>query len=176
MMDCDTPRGRVAIGYEREIAERAALVWASDVTMTGGGAATDVAPVDALFARHGRLEAVAEIKWRGGGDILSLAGLRQYGSYLITYRKLRHGRLAGRLLHVPYLLIVGLSDADVWWTISDADGAWREQPRVEWTVTQRTINGGVARRRNAYLALDNMQVIRRPAASQAGITAQDITW
>jgi hypothetical protein len=174
MTDCDTPRGRVAIGHEREIAERAALAWASDVTMTGEGESTDVAPVDALYARNGRLQAVAEIKWRG--ESLDLAALQRLGSYLITYRKLRHGRVAGRLLHVPYLLIVGLADADVWWTISGADGTWREQPRVEATVTQQTINGGSIRRRNAYLSLDRMQMRMRGASSPVGITAANITW
>jgi hypothetical protein len=174
MTDCATPRGRIAVGHERDIAERAARAWASEVTMTGGGAATDVAPVDALFSRNGRLQAVAEIKWRG--ESLDLAALQRLGSYLITYRKLRHGRLAGRLLHVPYLLLVGLADADVWWTISEADGTWREQPRVEWTVTQQTINGGSIRRRNGYLPLDHMQVRMRGASSPVGITAADIRW
>ena len=173
MTDCATPRGRIAIGHERAIAERAARAWASEVTMTGGGALTDVAPIDALFSRNGRLQGVAEIKWRG--ESLDLAALRRLGSYLITYQKLRLGRGLGRRLRVPYFLIAGLADADVWWTISDADGVWREHPRVEWTVTQRSINGGSIRRRNGYLSLDRMRVFA-PATTAVSLSSEDITW
>ena len=157
MTDCDTPRGRIAIAHERQIAERTAQMLSLDVTLIGSGSATDTAAVDALFARNGRLVAVAEIKWRQN----DMEQLRRWGSYLITWNKLRHGRMIGRLLHVPYLLIVGLADADVWWKISDADGAWLEHPRIESTITQRTINGGITCRPNAYISLERMRSIRR---------------
>jgi hypothetical protein len=100
--------------------------------------------------------AVAEIKWRGAS--LTLETLRQFGTYLITYRKIQRGRVAARLLHVPLFLIVGLADCTVWWKVSEADGQWCEDPDVQRTRTQRSINGGTALRWNAYLSLSRMQV------------------
>jgi hypothetical protein len=169
--DCDTARGRVAIGHERQIAARISRAWSADVLFTGGGAATDVAPVDAILARSGRIVAVVEIKWRGAS--LSLHALRALGSYLITWRKLRHGRQIGAALGVPYLLVAALSDVDVWWTISSADGAWVERPRVAATLTQRTINGGSTTRRNAFLGLDRMHLLTN---TDPGIRDSDIAW
>ena len=154
MTDCDTPRGRIAIKYEQEIAKRMATLWSLDVTMTGIGSDIDTAPIDALFSRNGVLVAVAEIKTRN----LDIRSLHHFNSYLITWDKLRHGRFIGRLLHVPYLLIVGLTDADVWWKISDCDGAWIEHPIIKSTVTQKNINGGLRRRRNAFVSLNRMRV------------------
>jgi len=100
--------------------------------------------------------AVAEMKWRG--ESLTLETLRRFGTYLITHRKLQRGRVAARLLHVPLFLIVGLADCTVWWKVADADGAWCEDPDVQRTRTQATVNGGTALRWNAYLSLSQMHV------------------
>lgn len=156
MTDCATPKGQVAIGHERRLAHQMAARWNADVTLTGAGVETDTAVVDALYSRRWVLMAVAEIKWRGAS--LTLETLRQFGTYLITHRKLQRGRVAARLLHVPLFLIVGLADCTVWWKVAEADGGWCEHPHVERTRTQRSINGGTALRWNAYLSLSRMHV------------------
>jgi len=149
----------VATAHERRIAREMAVRWNADVIMTGKGLDDDVSIVDALFSRHGTLTAVAEIKWRG--ESLALDTLRHLQSYLITHRKLQRGRVVARLLHVPLILIVGLTDCTVWWLIADEDGRWCEHPEVRRTWTQKNINGGTALRWNAYVSLTQMHVERK---------------
>ena len=157
MTDCASPRGKVAILHEQRIAARMAHAWRAEVVMTGTGDAYDIAAVDAIFSRAGVICAVAEIKWRAPS--LTFTSLHRFGSYLITHRKLQRGRVAARLLRVPYLVVAGLADADVWWTVADLSGRWVENVHVAKTTTQRTINGGTVLRWNAYIPLTHMRAL-----------------
>lgn len=65
----------------------------------------------------------------------------------------------GRALCIPFVLVVALADQVVWWEVLDADGALLFY-EVRDTETQATCNGGSAVRRNAYLPLDQMRVLR----------------
>jgi len=125
--------------------------------MTGNGNADDIASVDAIFSREGVICAVAEIKWRAPS--LTFSSLHRLNSYLITHRKLQRGRVAARLLRVPYIVVAGLADADVWWTVADLSGRWVEKVHVAKTTTQRTINGGRVLRWNAYIPLTHMRAL-----------------
>ena len=153
-LDCNTPRGRDAITRQHAIVDACAREWHVDAWCTDDTAAC---PIDAVFGRDGRLLAIAEVRSR---DML-LAGLRGFGSYLVTFDKLVVARELARQLHVPFVLIVGLLDAVVWWRIADADGTWRASMTIDRTITQATINGGIAERANAYVALDDMVEVSR---------------
>ena len=157
MTDCASPLGRVASWHERQIAARMARAWHAEVVMTGKGNPDDIAAVDAIFSREGVICAVAEIKWRAPS--LTFSSLHRLNSYLITHRKLQRGRVAARLLRVPYLVVAGLADADVWWTVADLSGRWVENVHVAKTTTQRTINGGTVLRWNAYIPLTHMRAL-----------------
>lgn len=148
-LDCLTPRGRAWVAQQRETARAFAARWGVDVVETPEGTP---AAVDAFFARDGVLVGVAEIKCRS----LNLAQLRGFGDYLITEEKLRSGCDLSARLCVPFVLIVRLADAIIWWRITDRTG----RPCLTWdarvTATQATCNGGLAVRTNAYLPLDDM--------------------
>lgn len=153
MLDCLTPTGRAWIARQRATVDRCAREWDADAIITDDRSA---APVDALFSRGATLLAVAEVKTR----TMTLAALRDRQSYLVTLEKLIEGRELARVLRVPYLLIVGLDDAVVYWTVSDGAGEWRVSFTMARTPTAATCNGGAALRANAYLRLDVMKVLK----------------
>jgi len=149
MLDCVTPRGQAFVVEQRAIAERLARVRGLDVVHLASAGA---APIDALFHRAQRLCAIGEVKARA----MSYAGLVDFGSYLVTFDKLCHGRDLAARLEVEYVLVVGLLDAVVWWNVSDKRGRWLVEFVTRATETQATCNGGIAVRMNAYLSLDRM--------------------
>lgn len=113
------------------------------------------ADVDALFISDGTLVGIAEIKCRS----MSLDQLRKYGDYLITESKLVRGEVVSTALRVPYMLIVQLSDATVFWRVTDRRGKRQITWETRETETQATCNGGKAVRMNAYLPLDDMKIV-----------------
>lgn len=141
-LDCETPVGRAWIARQRSTVNRCAAAWCVEIA-----APPEPSRVDALISRCGALLAVAEVKSRD----LSFAALKDHGTYLVTFEKLNAGREIAQCLHVPYLLIVGLSDAVVYWQISDALGEWCAPMSIERTETQATSNGGTAERANAFV-------------------------
>jgi hypothetical protein len=150
-LDCETPVGRAWIARQRETAARCAVAWRVDVMGT-----VEPCRVDAMLARDGCLLAVAEIKSRA----MTFAQLQKHGTYLVTFEKLTAGRELAAQLCVPFLLVVGLLDAIVYWQISNADGEWCCLPiTIDKTTTQATSNGGIADRTNAYI----------PANKRAGL-------
>ena len=113
------------------------------------------ADVDALYVKDDILAGIAEIKCRS----MSLEQLRKFGDYLITENKLVRGEAVSKALRVPYMLIVRLSDAVVYWRITDRTGARSVTWETRETETQATCNGGSAVRMNAYLPLDAMRIV-----------------
>ena len=111
------------------------------------------APIDRVFTRDGKVVALAEIKSRE----MSLDELREYGSYLVTYKKILMGVGIAQELGVPFFLFVRLlkSGQIVYWQI-DTDTL--RDVEVRETKTQATCNGGSAIRDNAYLPLDIMVI------------------
>ena len=152
MLDCHTPRGRQWIQKQNEIAHRVAERFGHEVIFTPD---TD-SKVDCLFTHNGTIVGIAEIKSRD----LSLAQLRQMGSYLITEDKLLAGIEISKYFRVPFAVIVNLTDADVFIKICNSYGAPVATWKSEVTRTQATCNGGQADRQNAYLSLSTMMVFQ----------------
>ena len=151
-LDCLTARGRAFVAAQQATARRLAEVWGASLVETPEGTA---ARVDALFARDNVLVGLAEIKVRS----LTLARLEAFGDYLVTEDKLLAGAALSAALRVPFVLAVRLSDAIVWWRVTDATGRRVIQWQARETVTQASCNGGAALRRNAYLPLDSLERI-----------------
>lgn len=163
-LDCTTRRGRFAIVHQLSILTACAKAWDAQFVETPHDRES---PVDALFTRRGRVVSVAEVRSRcddanGGGCALSLADLRGMGSYLVTFDKLVKGRVLSAALCVPYVLIVGLKDRIVYWTVTDAKGEWLVPLATRRTKTRATVNGGSAVRMNAYLDLKTMKTLAKP--------------
>ena len=159
-LDCNTPKGRVWIAEQHATVRACLLLFACDAVETDDRTS---AAVDALFYRKGTLIAAAEVRNRS----MTVATLQAHGSYLVTFMKLVKGWNLAKQLRVPFVLVVGLSDAIVHWKISDDRGRWLASFRVARTWTQATANGGKMLRANAYLDLDVMKVHQRP--KQAGL-------
>ena len=100
-LDCLTARGRGYIAEQHAAAERFARVYGLELTQTGD---ESPAGIDAVFSAQGRICGVAEIKSRN----MSVEELRQFGSYLISYDKLRKGIEVSAALRVPFCVIVSL--------------------------------------------------------------------
>lgn len=154
MLDCLTPAGRFYLDAERALLDRYLQVYPDlDCAITPPDSP---ARVDALISQAGRLVSIVEVKARPS---LTMAGLRQFGSCLCAEDKILAGKQLAELLRVPFLLLVGLADAIAVWTVVQDDGAYAFRFPVHETVTQASINGGTALRRNAFLPLDEMVVL-----------------
>lgn len=153
-LDCTTPAGLGYIAEQSSAAERFARAYGCAVAQTGDDLP---AGIDAVFSSSGRICGVAEIKSRN----LSLDELRKFGSYLISYDKLRKGIEASALLHVPFVVIVSLLNdgAMIYWKITDASGGVTATFTVRTTRTQANCNGGSADRANAFLPFCDGRIV-----------------
>lgn len=149
-LDCLTERGRVFIAAQQATARRLAELWNATLVETPEGTA---ARVDALFARDGVLVGLAEIKVR----TMTLAQLEAFGDYLVTEDKLLAGESLSAALRVPFVLVVRLKDAIVWWRVTDATGRRVVTWDARETVTRASCNGGAMLRRNAYLPIRDVE-------------------
>tara|TARA_B100001123_G_scaffold319340_1_gene357999 strand:- start:3084 stop:3569 length:486 start_codon:yes stop_codon:yes gene_type:complete len=153
-VDCRTPKGEVAIALEQTAAARiCAALRCRGIRLPA------TARLDRLLVRDNTLVALAEIKSRN----LTRAQLDEYGSYLVTARKLDDLAAAAALYACPAYLFVFLAlDEDIiYWPVADASGRICVDHTRAHTETQKSINGNTARRQNAYLALEGCQTIER---------------
>lgn len=83
---------------------------------------------------------------------ISLDQLKGYGTALITYRKIEECQQLSKALCVPFYIFLYTSDKEILiWKVTDSTGKRLFSFDVQKTKTQRTINGGVAYRSNAFL-------------------------
>lgn len=153
----DTSAYAEAIERQHEITDLAAAVWDLDYIETPD----EAAPVDALLARDGFVRAVIECKARNltRDEFLALdrppRSANGHSGYLITAHKLTHGAEVGAGLLVPYLVLVGLYPSrEVWYWEAWRPGAgWRVKYSTDVITTQRSVDGGTARRECAFLPI-----------------------
>jgi hypothetical protein len=77
------------------------------------------ARLDMVFTVGNQLRAVAEIKKRK----FDLARQHKYGSTLIEWSKYESGVNASLALGVPFVVIVELTDATMFWKVTDSTGS-----------------------------------------------------
>jgi hypothetical protein len=79
--------------------------------------------------------------------------LRNFGSWLVTFDKIMDGKRLSEMLRVPYLGFLYLIKDQIvmYWKITDEYGNFLFDFDVRNTMTQKTINGGMIKRTNAYL-------------------------
>lgn len=152
-LDINTPRGQIALAQEREVIESYCLAhprlrWVE--TEKAGSAR-----VDGLFylEHHAMrvLKAVVEVKCRQ----MTLEDLRgRYENrWLITAQKVADGTHAARLLCVPFTGFLYLVPDRLLLVqrLVNPDGTPATDIQYETTDTQASINGGFARRLNAFV-------------------------
>jgi hypothetical protein len=148
-LDIETPRGQAALQWER----RAASVFEQ---MFPGFSYVETpkeqpAAVDAVIVRNGVITAVLEMKCR---DTTLLNFHRAFeGQWLVTFDKLLRSSEAADRLSVP--LIGGLylikDDHLLVKRLYEPERGWVCDMAIRRSDTQRTINGGVANRSNAFI-------------------------
>lgn len=118
--------------------------------------------IDAIFFRGVFIETIAEVRARD----MTIAQLKGYGDYLVTFDKLVKGRDLAKALAVPLHLIVGLYSEEavlahiVTFPICDSEGNWTAEFRTRSTTTQETCNGGTIERMNTYVTLRGAAITR----------------
>ena len=156
-MDVMTKRGKSSLEYERRAIEKFSLAHPDQRFIETPKRRP--AEVDGVFMRQGELSAVAEVKTRN----LTREKLRtRYNDeWLVTAAKVNAGRMASRLLRVPFVGLLYLIPDDLLLvlTITDSTGHWVFEFDRRKTITKRTINGGEVERLNAFLPLLNAKVI-----------------
>lgn len=85
---------------------------------------------------------------------ITLDQLKRYGTALITYRKIEDCQRLSKALCVPFYIFLYTSDKEILiWKVTDETGKRLFSFDVQKTRTQKTINGGVAYRSNAFLPI-----------------------
>ena len=147
-LDCNTPAAVAFIDAQRLVLARIAEKFGVRVIVTDD---TSAAALDAVIEKNGVVAAVAEVKSRR----MSFDDLERFGTYLITAEKLEQMSRAARLLCAEGFLFVHLrvDDVIVYWRVCDDVGNFCFQFERRKTETQKTVNGGIVVRMNAYLPL-----------------------
>ena len=155
MLDVNTPKGQQTLQHEL----RAVELWNYHYpqftyvhTPKDGPAYVDAVIVD----NEAQVVAVVEQKSRN----MTLEQLQKWDNeWLITFDKIEAGRYVGNALGVSYIGFLYLIPDDllIIQQISDGQGKWTCEYRLDTTETQETINGGLITRLNAYINLDNAQ-------------------
>ena len=118
------------------------------------------ADVDAVIVISNRLCGVVETKCRYDIDLEGF--IQRYRCrWLVTMEKVEKGALMSGALCVPFVGFLYLKQSDVllMQTIYD-NGGYVPEIRVEDTVTQRTVNGGLIKRTNAFIDMGEAKLLR----------------
>ena len=151
-MDILTKKGQKSLEYEREMLERIRHNLCKTHKEDSYLIETDKnmdAKVDGIIVKNNQVSGIFESKCRD----LSLMQLMDFGSWLVTLDKIMAGKRLSEMLRVPYIGFLYLIKDRIimYWKITDKYGDFTFDFEVKKTKTQKTINGGVAYRTNAYL-------------------------
>jgi hypothetical protein len=155
-MDILTDKGQQTLKDE----EKAAQIWtyhypAYQYIVTPKD---EPAVVDAVLIHETKIAAVVETKCRYDMTIEELFYERN-GEWLVTNEKLLKARQVGLGLGVPLVgfLYMVKNNTLLVQKLTDTDGNFVCDLRVEETTTQKTVNGGIVTRRNAFIKMHNAQ-------------------
>ena len=151
MKYCDTPRGAAAVAQANVMLRRFARWAQADAWLTDPHQTPEI---DALFARGGVVRAFAEAKTR---PTLTLHGLHEFQSLLISANKIQALVDVTSLLYGVGLVVVGLEDAGVYWTVC-RDGVRSQSMPPEPRRTQANIYGGEKVDHVVYLPTSTMRI------------------
>jgi len=159
MLDVNSPKGQESLEHEL----RAVQLWQHHYpdftyihTPKDGSAL-----VDAVIGDNDcNVVAIVEQKSRN----MSLEQLQKWNNeWLVTHAKIEAGRTTAHALGVPFIGFLYLIPDDLLITkqLSNAQGEWTCEFRVDMTETQETINGGKIVRENAYIDVTEAKHIRQ---------------
>src|ERR1044072_1022776 len=146
-LDILTEKGQKTLLEENLVIEKLKDKWKNQIINTDKN---DCAAIDNILVRNDTTVAICEIKCRQ----MTRKQLTSFGNtWLITHQKIKEGAQVSRLLRVPFIGVLYLVPDDIvlYWKITDKDGKYLFDFDVRNTETQRTVNGGLIVRENAYL-------------------------
>lgn len=118
------------------------------------------ADIDAFIVKDQEIRAVVETKCRYNIDLQQF-NVRYKAKWLVTQEKIQKAQKIADALCVPLIGFLYLAQNDVLLMVKIYEnGQLLQKITVEETVTQRTVNGGVAIRENAFIDMSKARVLK----------------
>lgn len=151
-LDINTERGQKSKEYENRAYQKLEKKYNGKIIETPK---SKDSKVDGFLVKDESVLGVCETKCRQ----LYESELYDFGTWLITNKKIEDGKVVANKLSVPFYGILYLIPHDYVfvWEIADKNGESNFNYEVKRTKTQKTINGGTVKRRNAFLPVDNIK-------------------
>lgn len=156
MLDINTPKGQNSLNEEQEMLKYMTYKWRKTGKTFIQTIKDKAAYCDGFIVKDNEIIGLFESKCRK----LSFSELEKFGTWLITYEKLEQCKQLSYALKVPfYGFLYLIKDKKVGvWKIAE-DGEYSFEFKIEETITQKNINGGEIKRKNAYLPVKNSKFI-----------------
>ena len=147
-MDILTEKGQQSLKKENEMLGIIKSKYGVDIIETHKD---KPALCDGFTVRNGIITGIFESKCRNN----TLQDFNEWGSWIVTYDKIDGLAWMSSILCVPAIGFLYLipEKTILTWTITDNEGNYLFDFKVDKTITQRTINGGKIERENAYLPM-----------------------
>jgi hypothetical protein len=148
-LDINTPKGQKTVLEERKMLNYIRKCWNVEIKITKKDKPY---PYDGIILIDNKIVGVFECKNRQ----ITLEELENWGSWLITYKKLEDCRLIAKEKKVPFYGFLGI-EKDIlvmFWKISDAEGNYLFEFNHHHSESQDNVNGGESYRDNAYLPIE----------------------
>jgi hypothetical protein len=154
MLDCETERGKTFISHQRRTQDIIESKGYKIVEMAQKDSHSDVI-IAHLVNGYYKVCGVGEIKCREMAGSVPLTREYLKKGYLITYEKLVNGAKVSESLRTPFYIIVNLLSERVIliWRVTDDRGEFVFEFDTRESRTQKTCNGGVSNRLNAFLPI-----------------------
>lgn len=153
-MDIKTPLGRLSLAREQSIIRKLCekMSWFNVPTPRDMPA-----PLDGVMSDNTGMIFVYEVKCRN----TTVGQLYRWGTYLISHSKIVAGMKASELFNVPFVILVHTTKDGglVSIRVTNEYGEAIAPMDVKETDTQATVNGGSARRKNAYVCMSAAKII-----------------
>lgn len=148
-MDVLTPKGLVTLTQEKEMLEIIRTKYNVGILHTPKD---QPGKCDGFIYQGDIVKAIFECKCRD----MSEKQLHDYGSWIVTYDKIRACKVISEFFCVPfYGFVYLLKTKNIYsWKITNEKGEYLFDFEKRKTNTQKTINGGEAVRLNAFLPVD----------------------
>ena len=148
-MDILTEKGQQSLKAENDMLRMIKNKYNIDIIETNKNSP---ALCDGFTVRNGIITGVFESKCRNA----TFKDFQKWGSWLITYEKIDGLAWISNKLRIPAIGFLYLIPESIVlkWIITDNEGNYLFDFKVNKTITQETINGGEIKRENAYLPME----------------------
>lgn len=160
-LDINTEKGQQSLSDERKAHSIIENCWNINVIETPKN---KISVGDGFLIKDGVIKAFFETKCRYD---MTYSELIDRGSWLVTNDKIKACRTISKLLQVPFigfLYLLPKSDPSqellLYWKITNDDGEYVFNFEVKQQETQRSINGGISNRINAYFPVEHMRQVQ----------------